>query len=370
MSETLVGMSGEELADLAERLGEPRYRGRQIGRWLYRRGAASFEEMTDLPAAFRQRLAERAAVGRPEARLTQRSRDGTVKALVGLADGETVETVYLPYEDRDSVCVSSQVGCPAACTFCATGALGLRRNLTAGEIAGQVLVANDLAAERSSDRRVDHVVLMGMGEPLLNYGPVLKAVHLINREIGIGMRSITLSTVGVTPAILRLARERLQLTLSLSLHAPDEETRRRIVPLAHQYPLNELLRACDVYTETTGRRITYEYVMLAGVNDSPEQAEGLARLLRGRLGHVNLIPFNPGPTLAPFRPPSGARIRSFRERLEAAGIPVTQRQTRGQDIDAACGQLKEAAEGRKPLLKRLRAAPAADPLVASAAMAQ
>jgi 23S rRNA (adenine2503-C2)-methyltransferase len=353
-------MDTGELSLLARELGQPGFRGKQMARWVYQHGATSVEEMTDLPLAFRQQLAAEAQVGKPERRLTQRAADGTTKALVAMADGETVETVYLPYPDRQSACVSTQVGCPAACAFCATGTLGLRRNLTAGEIAGQVLVAQDMAAEQAAERRVNHVVLMGMGEPLLNYAASLKAVRLINEEIGVGMRSITLSTVGIIPAIRRLAEERLQLTLSVSLHAPNQPLRRKLVPIAANYPLDELLAACVSYAEATGRRITYEYVLLEGVNDGRRDAQELGRLLKGQLCHVNLIPFNPGPTLSPFATPKPNQASTFRGELEAQGVPATVRQIRGQEIAAACGQLKEAASGHSPLLDRARPPASAD----------
>ena len=338
----LLGLNTAEITDWITTLGFPAFRGRQIAAWIYRKSARSFEEMTDLPKSFRDRLSEVTTVGRGEVAINRNAEDGTIKSLVRFRDGETVESVYLPWRNWDSVCVSSQAGCPAACAFCATGAMGFRRNLTAGEIVDQVLTAGDRTAERhGGDRdRLTHVVLMGMGEPLLNYNHVLKAVRLMNDEIGIGMRGITLSTVGIVPAIRRLAGERLQLTLSVSLHAPNQALREEIVPVAKTWPIEELMDACTSYAQTTGRRVTYEYVLLAGVNDQPHHARQLAELLQGQGAHVNLIPFNPGPTLSEYQTPSGNAMRRFVDLLHGAGLAATLRTPRGRDIEAACGQLR------------------------------
>ncbi|MCS6861741.1 MAG: 23S rRNA (adenine(2503)-C(2))-methyltransferase RlmN, partial [Abditibacteriales bacterium] len=269
------------------------------------------------------------------------SRDGTVKLLLKLRDGETIETVGLPYDDRLSCCVSSQVGCPMRCAFCATGLSGYTRNLTAGEIVEQVLTVNDILAAR-----VNHVVFMGMGEPLLNVDNVLKAVRLLNKEVGIAMRQLTVSTVGIVPGIRRLADEKLQLTLAVSLHAPTDDLRAQLIPTMRKWGVQDIIAACRQYVATTGRRVTFEYVLLAGVNDHPAQARALARLLRGLICHVNLIPFNPVAEVD-HRAPTPERVRAFREVLERAGISVTQRVQRGADIDAACGQLRRKALGVK-----------------------
>jgi 23S rRNA (adenine2503-C2)-methyltransferase len=342
----LLGKTEAEITEWALALGEPSFRGRQISQWIYRRSARSFEEMTDLPRSLREKLAAKARIGRSEAGVIREASDGTVKSLLKLSDGETIETVYLPWRDWDSGCVSTQAGCPAACAFCATGAMGFRRNLTAGEIVDQVLYDADQSALRHNGARdrLTHIVIMGMGEPLVNYNPVLKAVRLMNREIGIGMRGITLSTVGIVPAIRRLAKERLQLTLSVSLHAPNQELRERIVPVAKTWPLDVLMGACREYARDTGRRVTYEYVMLAGINDSFDHARQLSRLLKNDLSHVNLIPFNPGPTLSPFKTPSNNALHRFESVLRQAGIPVTLRTPRGKEIEAACGQLRQTVE--------------------------
>jgi 23S rRNA (adenine2503-C2)-methyltransferase len=333
----LLGCDREELEQFAKQLGEPVYRGRQLARWLYRRGARSFEEMSDLPAPLRARLAEVATVGRGRLITAQTSRDGTTKLLLEEGGGQ-IETVLLPYEERVSVCISSQVGCPVGCTFCATATMGFARNLTAGEMVDQVLAAQE-AARQSGRKRITHVVVMGMGEPLINLNALLKAIRLLNREVGIAMRHITVSTAGYVPGIRRLAEENLQITLALSLHAPNDEVRVPLIPLARKYPLAETMAAVRDYATRTGRRVTLEYLLLAGVNDSEAQALELARLVHGMITHVNLIPWNPADSFSKFQAPSADRIRAFRRTLERHGLTVTQRVERGQEISAACGQL-------------------------------
>jgi 23S rRNA (adenine2503-C2)-methyltransferase len=346
----LLGMSTEEIVRLLEEMGQKPYRGRQISAWIYKHRARSFGEMTDLPLSLREQLSAAFSIGRGEVLLERKSCDGTVKLLLGLRDGESVECVYLPYEGRDSVCVSTQVGCPVACAFCATGLMGFRRNLTAGEIVEQVLVAQDIAVrEQGENARISNVVFMGMGEPLLNLEATVKAMKLINSELGISMRSLTVSTVGVIPAIRRLAEYRLPFTLAVSLHAPEQKLREQIVPLARRYPLDELLQACHEYAEITGRRVTYEYVMLAGVNDSLKHARRLGMLLKGELAHVNLIPYNPCPEIEGFEASPPEQIQRFQEELERCGVRATARVPRGRDIEAACGQLKGSLAGRKAL---------------------
>lgn len=330
----LLGQTREELEAFAEALGEPSYRGRQLAHWLYGKGARSYAVMTDLPQTLRARLEAEVPLGRSALLHLQRSRDGTVKFLLEEADGERVEAVLMPYERRLTVCLSSQVGCPMGCLFCATGLSGFTRNLTAGEMVDQVLTAQEFAR-----RRISNVVFMGMGEPLLNYEQVLKAVRLLHREMGIGMRHITLSTVGHVPGIRRLAEEGLQLTLAISLHAPNDELRRWLIPHLARFSLEEILAAAREYGEKTRRRVSFEYVLLSQVNDSPGHAKELASRLRNLPCHVNLIPFNPVAE-TDFRPPEPQRVRAFREVLERAGIAVTQRLQRGADIDAACGQLR------------------------------
>jgi 23S rRNA (adenine2503-C2)-methyltransferase len=327
-------MTTSEIVNLIVSLGQPAFRGRQIAKWLYERDGRSIAEMSDLPASLRQLLSERASLVREEILATHVSDDGTKKFLLGLGDGESVEAVLLPYEDRVSTCISSQVGCAAGCTFCATGKGGLRRNLTAGEIVDEVLTM-----QSKSDRRISHVVYMGMGEPLLNLPQVLKSVFILNSEVGIAMRHITLSTVGIIPEIYRLAEENLQLTLAVSLHAPNDELRRRLIPMADRYPLSDLMIACRKYGNSTGRSVTFEYMLIQGVNDSMGHAAELARLVRKKLCSVNLIPFNPVEGVA-MRRPSSADVRAFAGVLKDAGVTVTQRMERGKSISAACGQLR------------------------------
>jgi 23S rRNA (adenine2503-C2)-methyltransferase len=306
--------------------------------------------MTNLPAGFRASIAERAAIGLPQVVARSEASDRTVKLLLDYA-GARVETVLLPYDDRVSVCVSSQVGCAAGCVFCATGMLGLTRNLTAGEIVGQVISASAALREApwnhgnfGPPQSINHVVFMGMGEPLWNLGNVVKAIHILNEEMGIGMRGITVSTVGIPDEIRRLAEHKLQITLAVSLHAGTEETRRSLVPVGRKYPLNDVITAARDYFDTTGRRVTYEYVLLGGVNDTPFEARALATRIRGTQSHVNLIPWNPAGSREAFHEPREADVWAFRRILEDAGIAVTQRTERGQGIAAACGQLAGRAE--------------------------
>lgn len=335
----LLDLSLEELTAELQALGEPPYRARQVWEWVWRHLCFDFGAMTNLPLRLREALAERFHLALPPVLARERDEDGTEKVLLGLGDGASVEAVLIPEEDRRTVCISTQVGCPVACAFCATGQTGFVRNLTAGEIAAQVL--HFALSLKGKGERVSHVVVMGMGEPLLNYEATLKALRNLNdpRGFGLGARRITISTVGVVPGILRLAQEGRQFNLAISLHAPSEELRRKLVPLAERWPLAEVLRAADAYALATGRRVTYEYVLLAGVNDGLAQARALAKLLRGRLAHVNLIPFNPAPGL-PFARPSDGQIELFRRELLAHGIDVTVRRSRGVRIQAACGQLR------------------------------
>ncbi len=350
----LRSMTEAELVALLAALGEPPYRGRQIARWVHGRGAVGFAEMTDLPKALRAVLEARVRLTTLEIRRRLTSPDGsTTKYLFACPDGSTLESVWMRYADgRRSVCVSTQVGCAMACTFCATGLAGLTRNLTAGEIVDQVY-----AMARDQGERPTHVVFMGMGEPLANYAATVRAVRLLNAPygLGIGIRRITVSTVGLVPQIRRLAAEGLNLTLAVSLHAPTDELRAELVPIARRYPLAALLEACRFYVARTRRRLTFEYVLLAGVNDGPEQAHALGRLLRGMLCHLNLIPWNPVPGLN-FRRPERDRVRAFARIVRAYGVPTTVRIERGTEILAACGQLYQAGTpGRTPTRIRLPA---------------
>jgi len=338
--QTLVGLTTAELEAIATAWGEPSYRGRQLARWIYHRCAHSFEEMTDLPARFRARLCE--AYDLQACRIIHRddAPDGTRKYLLTLRDGERVETVYLPYEDRVSICLSTQVGCPAGCKFCATAQGGLARNLTAGEIVAQLLL---LQAD-NPNRRISHAVYMGMGEPLLNYKAVIKSIRLLIREVGLSGRHLTLSTVGIVPGIRRLAEENLPITLALSLHAPNDVLRQRLIPTARKWKLAEILEACRDYYAKTRRNLTFEYLLLAGVNDHPDQAKELAELLQDLPGNINLIPFNYVETPEGFQRPDKHRVAAFREVLERSGRVVTQRMERGHAIGAACGQLRRSVD--------------------------
>jgi 23S rRNA (adenine2503-C2)-methyltransferase len=336
MTNHLLGRDRAELEALAAALGQPAYRGRQLAHWLYAVGATRFDAMTDLPAAFRQRLAAEFEIGAAAIVARQGSADGAVKLLLELADGARVETVALPWPDRLSVCVSSQTGCAIGCTFCATASLGAGRDLSPGEIAGQ-----PLAARAELGRAPTHVVLMGMGEPLANLDNVLAAVRLWRDELTLSPRRVTISTVGLPPAMARLAEAELPLTLAVSLHSADDELRAQLVPTAgRRYSVAQVLAAAREYGSRSGRRLTYEIALLAGVNDRPQDAELLARrLTRGE--HVNLIPYNPVGT-APYARPRPEAVGRFRAILEAAGLAVTQRQARGDDIAGACGQLRAA----------------------------
>ncbi|MGB9620566.1 MAG: 23S rRNA (adenine(2503)-C(2))-methyltransferase RlmN, partial [Armatimonadota bacterium] len=344
----LIGLSSPEIAALCRELGHLTYRGRQIARWLYRTRVRDFDSMTDIPRDLRHKLAECADLTRSRVLRESRSKDGTTKLLLSMADDEAIECVLLPYQDRVSVCVSTQVGCPAGCIFCATASGGFVRNLTAGEIVEQVLTLSDVLGPGD---RVTHVVFMGMGEPLLNLQNVVKAVDLLHDGVGISMRRMTISTVGITPAIRKLSELDMQLTLAVSLHAPDQELRRKLIPISARYPLDELISACRDYANRTRRRVTFEYLLLSGVNDSPKHARALARLLRGMLCHVNLIPYNPVAGKS-FSRPSGRAITVFRSILEDSGVAVTQRVERGHAVSAACGQLRRRclkARAHEPL---------------------
>lgn len=330
----LLGMNKAELSAHCEKLGHLAFRGKQIADWLYRKGVHSIDEMTNLPGDLRDKLAQNAIVGRSEVTLESKSPDGTTKYLLKFWDGETIESVLLPYADRTSVCVSTQIGCPAGCLFCATGACGFVRNLNAGEIVDQVLTLQE-----KGGKRVTHVVFMGMGEPLLNMNNVMKAISLLNDEVGISARRLTISTVGIPQAIQKLADANLQITLAISLHAPNDELRRKLIPVAEKFPLSVLIPACRDYANQTKRRVTMEYLLLAGVNDSPEHASRLAGLLRGIMCHVNLIPYNEVPD-KPFKRPSKEAVKAFRTALENSGVEVTQRMERGHSVSAACGQLR------------------------------
>ena len=342
----LLGLNTDELRALVQEEGEPAYRGDQLAEWIYQHGARQFEEMTNLPDKTRQKLLGKYEIGRSKIAAAQQSQDGTLKLLLALSDGATIETVGLPYIDRFSCCLSTQVGCPVGCIFCATGMSGYTRNLSAGEIVDQVLALKEARqnqpSKTSTQRRIDHVTLMGMGEPLLNYVATMRAIRLLNREFGIGMRHITISTVGLVPGIRRLAQEEMQVTLAVSLHAPTDNLRQKLIPKMTRWSVADIIDACQEYVLETGRRVTFEYCLIDGVNDGTSEARELARILRGLNCHVNLIPYNSVDELG-FHAPLPNRVRAFREILDKSGIQATERLRRGPDIDAACGQLRQRA---------------------------
>jgi 23S rRNA (adenine2503-C2)-methyltransferase len=340
----LVGLSRAALAAELATFGAEPFRARQLWHWIYHRGATDFSAMTSLAKSFRADLAERYAIRRPVVARDLKSADGTRKWLMRMADGQEVECVHIPEEDRGTLCVSSQVGCTLTCKFCNTGTQRLVRNLDAGEIVGQVMAARDALGEWPSpkdDRQITNIVLMGMGEPLYNYDAVATALAIAmdNEGLSVSRRKITLSTAGVVPMIRRAGAE-IGVNLAISLHAVTDDLRDVLVPLNKKYPLAELLDACRTYPgSSNARRITFEYVMLKGVNDSPAEARALVQLIAGIPAKVNLIPFNPWPG-APFDCSSDAAIAAFADIVNAAGYPSPVRTPRGRDILAACGQLK------------------------------
>jgi 23S rRNA (adenine2503-C2)-methyltransferase len=326
-----------DIDDLPMPAGES-YRRKQLAKWLYAQGARSFNDMSNLPAGWRERLAQSYSVSVMAGYERFASKDGAVKYLFTLHDGKRTEAVYMPYHDRKTLCISSMVGCPAACAFCATGAMGFGRNLSRGEILDQIITV--AGAEGIAPKEIRNVVLMGMGEALLNYDNALGAIRTMVHPEGLDMspRRITLSTVGLPERIRRLANEGLALVLAVSLHAPDEATRRKIIPTAHAHSIDDIVASLRDWVEATGRRVTVEYTMLRGVNDALWQAEMLAERLAGLISHVNLIPFNPWES-APFEGSQKRKILAFQEALAGQGLSVSVRFSRGRDAGAACGQL-------------------------------
>jgi 23S rRNA (adenine2503-C2)-methyltransferase len=355
----LVGMGRAELAAEMAAFGAEPFRARQLWHWIYHRGATDFSVMTSLAKGFRERLRARYELRRPEVTRAQASVDGTRKWLLRFHDGQEVETVHIPESDRGTLCVSSQVGCTLTCSFCHTGTQRLVRNLGAAEIVGQIMVARDALGEWPSpqeDRQLTNIVLMGMGEPLYNFDNVAAAMKIVMDPEGLAIsrRKITLSTAGVVPMILRCGSE-IGVNLAISLHAVTDELRERLVPLNKKYPIAELLDACRTYPgSSNARRITFEYVMLKGVNDSPAEARELVRLLKGIPAKVNLIPFNPWPG-APYECSTETSIAAFTDIVFAAGYSAPVRTPRGRDIAAACGQLKSDS------VRARRVAPAPQP---------
>jgi len=347
----LYNLTRDEMKTFVVALGQPRFRAKQLWHWLYRQFVTSFDEMRNLPKAFRQTLAEQATLGTLQQVAEIHSSDGqTKKWLLELPDHEKIEAVLMRYKSRQTACISVQVGCAYACAFCATGRMGLIRNLTAGEIVSQVVHLEQVlqAKKKKDDTHVlTNVVFMGMGEPLANYHQMLKAVRILNDKEGLnlGARRMTLSTVGLVPAIRQLAKESVQVNLAVSLHSPIDEIRSELVPINKQYPVALLMEAVRDYITQTRRRLTFEYSMINEVNDTPEQAHALGRLIKGMLVHVNMIPLNPVPG-SPWPASDPKRIEAFAQILTSYGISATVRMRRGIDVAAGCGQLYAAVEGR------------------------
>ena len=353
----LLGLDKAELTATLADIGLEPFRAKQVWHWLYYRGVTDFADMTTLAKSVRARLAETFSMVRPGVMRHQQSTDGTQKFLLKMADGQAVETVHIPESDRGTLCVSSQVGCTLTCRFCHTGTQPLVRNLGAAEIVGQILHARDVLGEwpkpgeqqrMGEDRSLTNIVMMGMGEPLYNYDEVAKALRIVmdGEGIAISKRRITLSTSGVVPLINRLGAE-LGVNLAVSLHAVTDELRDHIMPINRKYPIADLLEACRTYpAANNARRITFEYVMLKGINDTPAEAKRLVDLLRPIPSKINLIPFNPWPG-SEYEVSDEATIRTFAEILEQAGYPTPIRRTRGNDILAACGQLRSDSERKR-----------------------
>lgn len=346
----LAGFEEHELEQALVRLGQPRFRARQVFQWIHKRGITNFALMSDLGRDLRQQLGEAFSIVTPEVVRTEHSSDGTTKFLLRLADGKQIESVFIPDTPSQTFCISTQVGCAMGCTFCLTGKMGIDRNLTAGEIAGQVRV---LARELQMLDLRFNIVLMGMGEPLHNYEATMKALRILADEHGLAVspRRITLSTVGVLPALEKLATEPIMPNLAISLHSTTEEQRDMLVPINRKYGLNDLLDACRRFPVKRRERITFEYVMLNGVNDTVEDARRLVRLLHGIRGKVNLLPLNEAAGI-PFERPSDDRVNRFARVLSDHGMTVSVRKSRGRDIRAACGQLitesvRTTAPGRR-----------------------
>ncbi|MDD6319347.1 MAG: 23S rRNA (adenine(2503)-C(2))-methyltransferase RlmN [Oscillospiraceae bacterium] len=324
------------LTEYMKSIGQPAFRAKQIFKWIHQKLVTDFSAMTDQPKSLISQLEKDCTIAAPAIRRRQQSKDGTVKYLLQLADGNCIETVLMRYHYGNTVCVSTQVGCAMGCRFCASTQAGRVRDLTPGEIASEIYTA-----QKDTGERVSHVVLMGIGEPLHNFDNVMDFLTLIScpEGLNIGMRNISLSTCGLVPGIDKLAQRHLQLTLSVSLHAPDNATRSSMMPVNDAFPLEKLIPACRRYQKETGRRISFEYSMVKGVNDSPQKARELAELIKGMGAHVNLIPINPVDG-SPYSATDEANVRRFQKMLEELGVNATVRRRLGTDISAACGQLR------------------------------
>lgn len=345
MKEQLNSLTQQQLTELMEQMGQPAFRAKQIFRWIHEKQVTDFSQMTDQPKSLLEQLSQRFELVQLVVARRQQSKDGTIKFLFQLPDGNCIETVLMRYNYGNTVCVSTQVGCRMGCRFCASTQAGLVRSLTAGEIAAEVY-----AAGKDIGERISHIVLMGIGEPLDNFDNVMDFLSIISSPLGlnIGMRNISLSTCGLVPMIDKLAERKLQLTLSISLHAPNNAMRSQMMPVNNAYPVEQLVAACRRYQQHTGRRISFEYSMVKGVNDSAATAKELAQLIKGMGAHVNLIPINPVDG-SPYSATDAANVKRFQQQLEQLGVNATIRRRLGSDISAACGQLRR--EAREDALK-------------------
>ena len=345
----MINLYGQEISKLESLLmerGQKKYRATQLFTWIYEKKAKTFDEMSDVSKAFRDELNRDFCLTLPKIFKKQESKDGTIKLLLELEDGSKIETALMPYKYGNAICVSSQVGCNMACAFCASGLLKKKRNLEVHEIVGQVLVMNEVLLEKG--QRVSHVVVMGTGEPFDNYDNVIDFIRIINhpKALAIGARHISVSTCGIVPGIMKYAHEGLQSNLAISLHAPNDEIRNKIMPISKGYKMEELMEAVRYYEKNAGRRVTFEYIMLKDVNDSLECAKQLVKLIKGTLAYVNLIPYNPVDENS-FKRSDEKQVHKFFSYLMQHGVNTTVRKEFGNDIDAACGQLraKEEHEG-------------------------
>lgn len=345
----MINLYGQEISKLETLLmerGQKKYRATQLFTWIYEKKAKTFDEMSDVSKSFRDELNRDFCLTLPKIFKKQESKDGTIKLLLELEDGSKIETALMPYKYGNAICVSSQVGCNMACAFCASGLLKKKRNLEVHEIVGQVLVMNEVLLEKG--QRVSHVVVMGTGEPFDNYDNVIDFIRIINhpKALAIGARHISVSTCGIVPGIMKYAHEGLQSNLAISLHAPNDEIRNKIMPISKGYKMEELMEAVRYYEKNAGRRVTFEYIMLKDVNDSLECAKQLVKLIKGTLAYVNLIPYNPVDENS-FKRSDEKQVHKFFSYLMQHGVNTTVRKEFGNDIDAACGQLraKEEHEG-------------------------
>jgi len=335
----LKGLWIEELEGILDKLGEKKYKAKQIAKWIYNKGVSDFEQMTDLSKELRRKLAEIAYIDKLKLIKKQTSKiDQTEKFLFELSDGKKIETVLMREKERVTLCISTQAGCALNCIFCATGSMGFERNLSAGEIVDQIICAKEHLKE---DEKITNLVIMGMGEPLLNYENTLKSIQMIQSELGLSLsaKRITLSTAGIVPQIYKLSDEGLKIKLALSLNAPDDELRKKLMPITKKYPLSKVMEALKHYAKVNDTRITFEYVLIKDINDSKEQALELAKLVRGIPCKINLIPYNPVKN-CPFEKPDEETLQKFRDILYPRAPAVTLRKSKGDDIQAACGQLK------------------------------